>query len=76
MSSALEQSYQRHIARESNDGPHPDGCFYCGGDHPSQDCRSDERFLTWIEEEAAEVSERLAMLGYAEEDDDAEELPA
>lgn len=44
-----ERYYREHIAREwadSDECPsnptHPDGCFYCGGNHPSDCCTDRE----------------------------------
>lgn len=37
---AGQNAYQKHLARESQeeDGIHPDGCWFCGRQHPSQGC--------------------------------------
>jgi hypothetical protein len=42
-----DQMYQEHMEGCAEDGTHPDGCFYCGGDHPSDCCISEERGIFW-----------------------------
>ena len=42
-----EAAYQAHLKREAqgcdaDEHLHPDGCFYCGGDHPSDCCPNDD----------------------------------
>ena len=34
----MEEIFQKHHANCDEYGHHPDGCFYCGGDHPSGCC--------------------------------------
>jgi len=39
-----EADLQKHLMRESScDAIHPDGCYYCGGMHPTSDCRDPEK---------------------------------
>ena len=35
-----ETAFEKHISGDDERGFNVDGCFYCGGDHPS-DCCSD-----------------------------------
>lgn len=34
----LEDAYVDHESRTDETGFHVDGCFYCGGNHPSDCC--------------------------------------
>lgn len=44
MDIGMEKSYRRHLSHEELfKEVHPDGCFFCGGDHLSEDCTSDKR---------------------------------
>lgn len=45
-----EQLLLEHSAQADERGLHVDGCFYCGGNHPSDCCRSDERDEWWRDE--------------------------
>ena len=42
-----EEMYQEHERTRDERGVPVDGCFYCGGDHPSSCCTSDERYYYW-----------------------------
>lgn len=44
---AREDAFQKHIKNDFPDGSNPDGCFYCGGDHPSDCCASPDRNEYW-----------------------------
>ena len=48
-----EQAYQEHVQREDGRGFHIDGCFYCGGSHPTDCCTdSSAKDDYWDGEEA------------------------
>lgn len=42
-----EAAYQEHERNTDDRGVHVDGCFYCGGDHPSDCCRASDRDEYW-----------------------------
>lgn len=42
-----EQAYLEHIASDDERGSNVDGCFYCGGNHPSDCCTSDDHDQYW-----------------------------
>ena len=42
-----ERAYHDHEERADNRGLHIDGCFYCGGNHPSDCCAHGERDSYW-----------------------------
>lgn len=42
-----ERALQQHRDKERNSLPHPDGCFYCGGQHPTDCCQSPDRDEFW-----------------------------
>jgi hypothetical protein len=54
----MEEIFQEHHANCDEYGYHPDGCFYCGGDHPSSCCVDPERELfSFITSENQDVFE-------------------
>lgn len=49
-----EKALQSHRDRERNSLLHPDGCFYCGGQHPTDCCTSPDRDEFWQDQEHSE----------------------
>jgi hypothetical protein len=46
-----EAAYQDHVAHDDERGFNLDGCYYCGGSHPSDCCSSSERDEYWNDSE-------------------------
>lgn len=46
-----ETIWRRHVDQERNGLPHVDGCFYCGGQHPTDCCQSPDRDEFWNSQE-------------------------
>jgi hypothetical protein len=44
-----EHALKQHTDREDERGFHVDGCYYCGGQHPSDCCGSSDRDEYWTE---------------------------
>ena len=44
-----EQLYREHVRREGREqwNDHPDGCFFCGGNHHSSECNDAEAVQEW-----------------------------
>lgn len=42
-----ERAFMEHIGHDEPDGSNVEGCFYCGGSHPSDCCPSPERDEYW-----------------------------
>lgn len=65
--------YQKHIDREaaSGDGVHPNGCFWCGGDHSSTLCAEDVDELDGFDlaDEMDDLADELDELEYEEDKD-------
>jgi hypothetical protein len=47
-----EKALRQHTDQERGSLPHPDGCFYCGGQHPTDCCQSPDRDEYWEVENA------------------------
>jgi hypothetical protein len=45
-----EQALKQHTDRADRYGFHVDGCYYCGGQHPSDRCQSSDRDEYWESE--------------------------
>lgn len=41
------KSYEKHCSHDDERGHNVDGCFYCGGNHPSDCCTSPDRNEYW-----------------------------
>ena len=48
-----ESQFQAHLKLEaqSPDGIHPDGCYYCGGSHPSDACQDSQAINEALEDD-------------------------
>lgn len=45
VSERMENLFQQHLALEAkHNGIHPDGCYYCGGQHSTGSCPNQEGF--------------------------------
>jgi hypothetical protein len=66
MARSKEQEYQAHAARCDERGHHVDGCFYCGGNHPSDCCAPSERDEFWSDSPEMDRSEdrRAEVMGW------------
>lgn len=42
-----EEIFRKHMEESDENGFHVDGCFYCGGNHPSDVCMDPERNHFW-----------------------------